>query len=95
MLLQVGKLRQEAVSPLGQSAKAKAAVGPRDSSLRDPNLGPGTCTLAEPLAWLSMGTASSSPRDLQHLGDGRAACLPRKSHIRKVCDVFLTVYNAI
>lgn len=38
---------------------------------------------------------SSSPRDLQHLGSGRAACLPRKSHIRKVCDVFLTVYNAI
>ena len=95
MLLQVGKLRQEAVSPLGQSSGAKAAVGPCNSPLWDPNLGPGICKLAELLAWLAVGTASSSPSDLQHLGGGRAACLPRKSHIRKVCDVFLTVYNAI
>jgi len=89
MLLQVGKLRQEAVSPLGQSAEAKAAAGPCCSPLWDPNSGPGLCKLAEPLAWPSMGAASSSPHDLQHLGSGRAACLPWKSHIRKLCDVFL------
>lgn len=48
MLLQVGKLRQEAVSPFGRSAEAKAATGPCDSPLWDPNLGLGICKPAEP-----------------------------------------------
>lgn len=57
MLLEVGKLRQEAVRPLGQSAEAKAAVAPRDSPLWIPNLGPSICKPALPLAWPSVGNS--------------------------------------
>lgn len=57
MLLKLEKLRQEAVSPLGQPAETKAAAGPRDSPLWDPNLGPGICKPAEPLTCPSLGTS--------------------------------------